>query len=87
MAAYYKDKPKEMQEDPPYWFVTGYLKVEFLKPTPIDKPVQLRARIQEFYERKALVTCTLYSEGSECARAEVLAVRVPAGKGKKSIKQ
>ena len=34
-------------------------------------------------EKKALITCTLYSEGNECVRAEVMAVRVPAGKGPK----
>jgi len=87
MAAYYKDKPQEMREDPPYWFATGYLKVEFLKPTPIDTPVRLRARVRELHERKALVTCRLYSEDIECARGEVLAVWVPAGQGLKAAKQ
>ena len=83
MAAYYKDQPKEIQDAPPYAFATGYLKVEFLNPTPIDKPIQIRAHIQEFHERKALVTCSLYSEDVECARGEVLAVRLPAGQGLK----
>jgi len=32
-------------------------------------------------ERKVLLTCSLYSGSDECARGEVLAVRVPAGKG------
>ncbi|MGD9045634.1 MAG: PaaI family thioesterase [Desulfobacterales bacterium] len=81
MAAYYKDKPKEIQEDPPYWFATGSLKVEFLKPTPVDQPVQLRARIRELHERKAFVTCSLFSGDNVCARGEVWAVRVPAGTG------
>lgn len=52
-----------------------------MKPTPLDKPVQLRARIKEMHEKKALLTCSLSSEGVECARGEVLAVRVPASKG------
>jgi hypothetical protein len=33
------------------------------------------------HERKAVVTCSLFSEGEECARGEVVAVRVPAGAG------
>ena len=38
--------------NPPYWFATASLKVDFLKPTPVDKPVQLRARIKEMYVKK-----------------------------------
>jgi len=80
-AAYYRDKSPEEREAPAYWFATASLKVEFLKPTPVDKPVQLRARIKEMHKKKAFLTCSLSSEGVECARGEVLAVRVPAGKG------
>jgi hypothetical protein len=29
-------------------------------------------------ERKTLLTCSLYSGGEECARGELVAVRVPA---------
>ena len=81
MAASHKDKKQEEEESPPYWFATASLKVDFLKPTPVDKPVHLRARVKEMHERKALVTCSLYSGDVECARGEVLAVRVPAGVG------
>lgn len=81
IAAYYRDKSPEEREAPAYWFATASLKVDFMKPTPLDKPAQLRARIKEMHEKKALLTCSLSSEGVECARGEVLAVRVPAGKG------
>ena len=80
-AAYYNDKPSEERENPSHWFATASLKVDFLKPTPLDKPVHLRARIKDIQERKVLLTCSLFSDGEECARGEVLAVRVPAGKG------
>ena len=80
-AAYYKDKPPGDRENPPHWFATASLKVDFLKPTPLDKPVHLRARIKDMQERKVLLTCSLLSDGEECARGEVLAVRVPASKG------
>ncbi len=81
MAASYRDKQPQEREFPAHWFATASLKVDFLKPTPVDKPVHLRARIKEMWEKKALLTCSLYSEGEECARGEVLAVRVPAGIG------
>ena len=81
MAASYKDKVGQEREAPSYWYATASLKVDFLKPTPVDKPVQLRARVTQMHARKALVTCLLLSEGVECARGEVLAVRVPAGTG------
>ena len=81
MAAACKDRTTEERESPSYWFATASLKVDFLKPTPVHKPVQLRARVEEMHERKALVRCSLFSEGVECARGEVLAVRVPAGAG------
>ena len=83
MAASYRDKQPEEREAPTHWFATGSLRVDFLKPTPVDKPVHLRARIKEMSEKKALLTCSLYSENEECARGEVLAVRVPAGIGPK----
>ena len=81
MAASYKDRNGEEKEPSQYWFATASLKVDFLKPTPVDKPVQLRALVKEMHAQKALVACSLYSGGVECARGEVLAVRVPAGIG------
>ena len=81
MAESYKDLNQEDRGSPPYWFATASLKVDFLKPIPVDMPVQLRARVKEMHERKALVRCSLYSQGVECARGEVVAVRVPAGAG------
>ena len=81
IAEYYNDKTPEERESPKYWFATASLKVDFLKPTPIDKPVQLRAKIKEMHEKKAVVKCSLYSENEECVRGEVLAIRVPAAAG------
>jgi acyl-CoA thioesterase FadM len=73
-----KNKSTQEKESPKYKFATGSIKVDFLKPTPVDKPIQLRAIIKEMHEKKAVVSCSLYSEGVECARGEVLGVRVPA---------
>ncbi len=80
-AAYYKDKLPEERETPQHWFATASLKVDFLRPTPVDQPVQLRARVQEMKQRKVFLSCSVFSGDQECARGEVLAVRVPATTG------
>ncbi len=81
IAEYYKNKSPEEKKSPKYWFATGSMKVDFLKPTPVDKPIKLRAIIKEMHGNKAVVSCSLYSEGEECARGEVLGVRVPSVAG------
>ena len=78
VAAYYKDKKPEEKKNPKYWFATASMKIDFLKPASVSSPIQLRAVIKRMHEKKAVVSCTLYSEGEECARGEVLGVRVPA---------
>lgn len=83
IAEYYNDKTLEEKESPKFWFATASIRVDFLKPTPMDRPIQLRARIKEMYEKKALISCSLYSDGEECARGEVVGVRVPANAGPK----
>jgi acyl-CoA thioesterase FadM len=58
--------------------VTASLKLDFLAPTPIDRPMELRARVRESKGRKRVVECRVRSGGREVARAEVVAVEVPA---------
>jgi hypothetical protein len=40
--------------------------------------MELRARVREVKGRKRVVACTVRSGGTDVARAEVLAVEVPA---------
>jgi acyl-CoA thioesterase FadM len=61
--------------------VTASLKIDYLAPTPIDRPVELRARVREARGRKRVVECTVRSDGRDVVRAEVVAVEVPAGWG------
>lgn len=57
-------------------YVTSFLSVRFRKPTPLDKPVTLRARVIDASERRMTVTCSLYSGNVECATGEVITARV-----------
>ncbi len=74
-AAANKEAEKESGSDPPKGYVTGSLFVKYLKPTSVDKPVILRAKVKERKGRKITVTCSLYSEGIETAQGEVVAIQ------------
>lgn len=78
MAHQYELEGREVGEGSPIWCVTGRLTVNYLAPTPIDKPVELRATITESAGKKTTLKCTLYSEGTATAKGEVIAIRVPA---------
>ena len=75
--AAYQAEGREPGSEPEIWCVTGYINVSYLRPTRVDKPVELRGRVREINGKKIIVDCTLYSEGEETAHAETLAVRVP----------
>jgi acyl-coenzyme A thioesterase PaaI-like protein len=75
-AAAHKAKGLDLDVEPDKGYVTGSLFVKYLQPTPVDKPVMLRARVKEMKGRKITVTCSLYSEGEECAKGEVVASQI-----------
>jgi predicted transcriptional regulator len=45
------------------------------RPSPIDRVIELRARVVDAGERRATVTCHVLQDGDECAVAEVITVR------------
>ena len=77
IAHFYAGEGREVGEGPAIWCVTGKLSVNYRKPTPIDREVELSARVVESGERKAVVHTTLASDGDLTADAEVIAIRVP----------
>lgn len=72
----YRRQGRPVGSHPPLWYVTGSLNIKYLRPTPIDKPIELSARISEATEKKTVLACTLSSNGDPCATAEVVAIRV-----------
>ena len=76
-AAAYRAVGREMGSDPPLRFVTASLHVDYLLPTPMGVPLELRARVKEIKGRKVVVTATIMAEGKLCVRGEVVAVQVP----------
>lgn len=77
MAYAHRQEGREIGSEPLITYVTGSLKVDYLKPTPLnDKPVELRAKVERVDGRKTYMTCSLIAEGIETARGEVLGVRI-----------
>jgi acyl-coenzyme A thioesterase PaaI-like protein len=57
--------------------VTASLKVDYLKPTPIDCTLELRGKIKELKGRKVIVEVNLIAKGKTCVKGEVIVVQVP----------
>lgn len=76
-AAAYRAEGRPMDSEPPRRFVTGSLHVDYLLPTPIEGPLELRSQVVEIKGRKVVVTTDLSVKGEVCARGEVVAIQVP----------
>lgn len=77
MAHAHRQEGREIGSQPLITYVTASLKVDYLKPTPLDgEEIELRAKIEWVDERKTMATCTLFSQGIETARGEVLGIRI-----------
>jgi acyl-coenzyme A thioesterase PaaI-like protein len=72
---------RSIGEGPAPRYVTASLHVEYLKPTPLGVELEIRGRVKERSERKAIVTLTVSAAGAVTARAEVIAVRMPSTMG------
>ncbi len=66
-----------MDTNPPPRFLTASLHVDYLFPTPLGVPLEIRGRVKEVKGRKVIVESTLSADGKICARGEVVAIQVP----------
>ena len=76
-AAAYRAEGRAMDTEPPLRFLTASLHVDYLRPTPLDGPLEIRASVKEIKGRKVAITAKLTAAGEICARGEVVAVQVP----------
>ena len=60
------------RDDASSLYVTASLYVKFKKPTPLDKPVTLRAHVKEVDGKRITVSCSLYSGDTLCATGEIV---------------
>lgn len=76
-AAAYRAEGRVPGSEPVPRYVTASLHVDYLRPTPLGPLLQLRASVKEFKGRKVVVRCSLFVDGVETARGEVVAVQMP----------
>lgn len=77
-AAVYRHEGRDQSSSPPIRFVTASLHVDYLRPTPLGVPLEIRGCIEELKGRKVIVSETVTAAGELCARGRVVAVRLPA---------
>lgn len=76
-AAYKTAREQGPDAEPNTRFLTASLHVDYLKPTPLNVELEVRARIKEHKGRKVVVEEWLTANGVVTVRGEVVAVQVP----------
>jgi len=76
-AAAARAQGRSIDSEPPLRYVTASLKVDYLKPTPMGVPLEIRGRAKEVKGRKVVVESTLFANGVATVKSEVVAVQVP----------
>ena len=75
--AAYRAQGREMGSEPPLRFVTASLHVDYLRPTPMGVPLEIRGKVKEIKSRKIIVSASLAAQGKICVRGELVAVEIP----------
>lgn len=76
-AATYRAEGRAMGSEPALRYVTASQRVDYLKPTPLGVPLEIRSRVKELKGRKAVIEATVSAQGEITARGEVVAVQLP----------
>lgn len=84
MAAAYREEDRELGSEPQYRYATAEITVRYLKPTPNDRPLELRARVVKIKGRRTWLTCDVFVDGEKTVEAEASGVRVFEGAAKEN---
>ncbi len=76
MAYHYRAEERAPDSKPRIDCVTGSLGVKYLKPTPMDVPLLLKARVEGEVMRKTRVVCEVYAGDVLTALGDSIFVRV-----------
>ncbi len=76
-AAAYRAEGRAVGDAPSPRYVTASLRVDYLKPTPLGGPLEVRGRIKEMKGRKVVVEAELFANGEVTVRGEIVAVQIP----------
>lgn len=76
-AALYKNENREMETQPPIRCVTASLKVDYLAPTPMGVELEIRGKVLEVTDKKAVIDARVMAGETLCAKGNVVAVKMP----------
>ena len=76
-AAAYRSENRAMDTLPALRFLTASLHVDYLKPTPLGVPLEIRGRVKEVSGRKVVIDEWIEANGITTVRGQVVAVQVP----------
>ncbi|MFX0008238.1 MAG: PaaI family thioesterase [Promethearchaeota archaeon] len=76
-AAAYTAEGRDMGTEPELRYVTASIRVDYIKPTPINTELVLIGRVKEIEGKKVIVNVDVLANGEVCVRGEVLAVKIP----------
>jgi len=86
MANHYRVEGREIGTLPRIDCVTGSLSVKYIKPTPMDVPLTLKARVEGDVGRKTRVLCEVYAGDTLTALGDSTFVRIDVGHLAKTAK-
>jgi len=76
IAAAYREEEREIGDPPIIAYVTKKITVEYLKPTPLEETIYLKAWTEGEIGQKTHVHCELGPEGLITATGQVIASRI-----------
>jgi acyl-coenzyme A thioesterase PaaI-like protein len=76
-AAGYRAEKRGMDSEPSLRYLTASLHVDYLKPTPLGIPLEIRGKIKEVKGRKVVVEEWILANGEITVRGQLIAVQVP----------
>lgn len=76
-AAKCRAENRELGSEPAVRFVTASLHVDYLLPTPMGVPLEIRGKVKTIKGRRIAIESRLMAEGRVCAQGEVVAVQIP----------
>lgn len=76
-AAAFRAEGRAMDTEPALRYVTASLHVDYLRPTPMEVDLVVRARVEEISGRKIVVSSEMTAGGELCARGTAVLVQMP----------
>ncbi len=76
MATAIRNENRPLSSEPYLRFATGMLNLKYLKPTPIDATLNIRAQVTEIKNKKFTLDCGLYVNDEKTVEANVVAFLV-----------